>query len=342
MGTPSRWDQNSRGARAPYSTSRYAAGSSEQVAPPPSLPSAAAADRRGGKPPNLSMSLPSDAFSALAAPQAPDLPVPPHPQDAQLHSFLPHSGPEWTRDDAKASLSSSSGAGTHRKQKFQRSRTGCLICRRRKVKCSQDGLPCKQCRIGNRDCHYDESQPKQPSKRRGSVGSSSYSGNKRERQRDADRRRSLQSDVAPPPPPPAPPPPRPPPPLQAALDHTLQDPSTFRGLSIPPFVQSTFAQHPMSQNAASYAGSFHDPRPAGGIPSNPFNSSGFVTNTHDPAAGMRYSSFAGHSNQPSAGSVAEWQQSVQWPSAPTYPPLPSLHGQEDASPALDPRINPSR
>ncbi|CEH17309.1 hypothetical protein CBOM_03361 [Ceraceosorus bombacis] len=102
----------------------------------------------------------------------------------------------------------------------------------------------------------------------------------------------------------------------------------------------TLAQYPMSQNAASSVGSFHDPRPAGGIPSNPFNSSGFVTNTYDPAAGMRYSGFADLSHQPStASSIAEWQQNVPWPSAPTYPPLPSLHGQEDASPALNPRIN---
>ncbi|KDN41606.1 hypothetical protein K437DRAFT_171962 [Tilletiaria anomala UBC 951] len=49
----------------------------------------------------------------------------------------------------------SSGVGTTRRAKFKRSRTGCLVCRKRKVKCSQDGTPCKQCRIGDRACFYE-------------------------------------------------------------------------------------------------------------------------------------------------------------------------------------------
>ncbi|EPQ29910.1 uncharacterized protein PFL1_02583 [Pseudozyma flocculosa PF-1] len=57
------------------------------------------------------------------------------------------------------------GPGPARRAKFKRSRTGCLVCRKRKVKCSQDGTPCKQCRIGKRDCHYDENPQKKKGKK---------------------------------------------------------------------------------------------------------------------------------------------------------------------------------
>ncbi|KAN0060151.1 hypothetical protein ACQY0O_008125 [Thecaphora frezii] len=57
------------------------------------------------------------------------------------------------------------GPGPARRAKFKRSRTGCLVCRKRKVKCSQDGTPCKQCRIGKRDCHYDENPQKRKTKK---------------------------------------------------------------------------------------------------------------------------------------------------------------------------------
>lgn len=64
------------------------------------------------------------------------------------------------------------GPGPARRAKFRRSRTGCLVCRKRKVKCSQDGTPCKQCRIGKRDCHYDENpQKKKSNKKERSTGS---------------------------------------------------------------------------------------------------------------------------------------------------------------------------
>ncbi|SNX83732.1 uncharacterized protein MEPE_02439 [Melanopsichium pennsylvanicum] len=64
------------------------------------------------------------------------------------------------------------GPGPARRAKFKRSRTGCLVCRKRKVKCSQDGNPCKQCRIGKRDCHYDENpQKKKSTKKERSTGS---------------------------------------------------------------------------------------------------------------------------------------------------------------------------
>lgn len=55
------------------------------------------------------------------------------------------------------------GGGVTRRTKFKRSRTGCLVCRKRKVKCSQDGTPCRQCRIGKRDCYYQE-EPRKGSK----------------------------------------------------------------------------------------------------------------------------------------------------------------------------------
>jgi hypothetical protein len=56
--------------------------------------------------------------------------------------------------------SRSSTSGSTRRAKFQRSRTGCMVCRKRKVKCDQDGQPCKQCRIGKRDCHYEDNPQK--------------------------------------------------------------------------------------------------------------------------------------------------------------------------------------
>lgn len=56
------------------------------------------------------------------------------------------------------------GGGVTRRAKFKRSRTGCLVCRKRKVKCSQDGIPCKQCRIGKRDCYYETDPPKRKRK----------------------------------------------------------------------------------------------------------------------------------------------------------------------------------
>jgi hypothetical protein len=48
-----------------------------------------------------------------------------------------------------------SGAGSTRRTKFKRSRTGCKVCRIRKIRCSEDGQPCKQCRIGDRQCFYE-------------------------------------------------------------------------------------------------------------------------------------------------------------------------------------------
>ncbi|TKY87632.1 hypothetical protein EX895_003213 [Sporisorium graminicola] len=72
------------------------------------------------------------------------------------------------------------GPGPARRAKFKRSRTGCLVCRKRKVKCSQDGTPCKQCRIGKRDCHYDENpQKKKSTKKERSAGSIDASGSEK-------------------------------------------------------------------------------------------------------------------------------------------------------------------
>ncbi|KAE8204947.1 hypothetical protein CF328_g781 [Tilletia controversa] len=65
----------------------------------------------------------------------------------------------------------SSGAGTTRRAKFKRSRTGCMVCRKRKVKCSQDGTPCKQCRIGKRECYYEANPGKRKRRSRSRTGS---------------------------------------------------------------------------------------------------------------------------------------------------------------------------
>jgi hypothetical protein len=69
-------------------------------------------------------------------------------------------------------------AGTTRRTKFRRSRTGCMVCRKRKVRCDQDGVPCKQCRIGKRDCHYEDNPPKR--KRKGKSATRSGSTDERE------------------------------------------------------------------------------------------------------------------------------------------------------------------
>ena len=67
--------------------------------------------------------------------------------------------------------SRASTSGSTRRAKFRRSRTGCMVCRKRKVKCDQDGQPCKQCRIGKRDCHYEENPPKRKRKGKGEAES---------------------------------------------------------------------------------------------------------------------------------------------------------------------------
>ncbi|CAO1636220.1 unnamed protein product [Sympodiomycopsis kandeliae] len=69
------------------------------------------------------------------------------------------------------------GGGATRRAKFKRSRTGCLVCRKRKVKCSQDGTPCKQCRIGKRDCYYDDNPPKRKRKGKNSGGGDGSASN---------------------------------------------------------------------------------------------------------------------------------------------------------------------
>ncbi|EST05685.1 Zn(2)-C6 fungal-type DNA-binding domain protein [Kalmanozyma brasiliensis GHG001] len=90
-----------------------------------------------------------------------------HAAAAMGYGMAPHLGPGMMLDGDLVG-----GPGPARRAKFKRSRTGCLVCRKRKVKCSQDGTPCKQCRIGKRDCHYDDSpQKKKPGKKERSAGS---------------------------------------------------------------------------------------------------------------------------------------------------------------------------
>lgn len=90
-----------------------------------------------------------------------------HAVAAMGYGMAPHLGPGMMLEGDLPG-----GPGPARRAKFKRSRTGCLVCRKRKVKCSQDGTPCKQCRIGKRDCHYDDSpQKKKGGKKERSGGS---------------------------------------------------------------------------------------------------------------------------------------------------------------------------
>lgn len=90
-----------------------------------------------------------------------------HAVAAMGYGMAPHLGPGMMLEGDIPG-----GPGPARRAKFKRSRTGCLVCRKRKVKCSQDGTPCKQCRIGKRDCHYDENpQKKKSNKKERSAGS---------------------------------------------------------------------------------------------------------------------------------------------------------------------------
>lgn len=76
----------------------------------------------------------------------------------------PNTSAEMSMDGAPGGPHVGPGGGVTRRAKFKRSRTGCLVCRKRKVKCSQDGTPCKQCKIGKRDCYYEDNPPKRKRK----------------------------------------------------------------------------------------------------------------------------------------------------------------------------------
>ncbi|PWZ01722.1 hypothetical protein BCV70DRAFT_79114 [Testicularia cyperi] len=90
-----------------------------------------------------------------------------HAAAAMGYGMAPHLGPGMMLEGDIPG-----GPGPARRAKFKRSRTGCLVCRKRKVKCSQDGTPCKQCRIGKRDCHYDENPQKKKTGKKEKTGSS--------------------------------------------------------------------------------------------------------------------------------------------------------------------------
>lgn len=94
-----------------------------------------------------------------------------HAVAAMGYGMAPHLGPGMMLEGDLAG-----GPGPARRAKFKRSRTGCLVCRKRKVKCSQDGTPCKQCRIGKRDCHYDENPQKKKSSKKERSGDSIDAG----------------------------------------------------------------------------------------------------------------------------------------------------------------------
>ena len=95
-----------------------------------------------------------------------------HAAAAMGYGMAPHMGPGMMMEGDIPG-----GPGPARRAKFKRSRTGCLVCRKRKVKCSQDGTPCKQCRIGKRDCYYDDNPQKKKTKKH-KAGVTESSGDK--------------------------------------------------------------------------------------------------------------------------------------------------------------------
>lgn len=123
------------------------------------------------------------------------------PSDGSMNSSDPIPSTSNDAQIVKTKRSSVGGstAGTHRRIKFRRSRTGCLVCRKRKVKCDQDGLPCKQCKFGKRDCHYEDNPL--PKRRRKStvsnVQSNETSDAEKNRQSTKGKAASQQIDFKP-------------------------------------------------------------------------------------------------------------------------------------------------
>ncbi|EIW69623.1 hypothetical protein TREMEDRAFT_68786 [Tremella mesenterica DSM 1558] len=60
----------------------------------------------------------------------------------------------------------SSRAGLKRRQKYRRTRTGCLCCRTRRIKCDEGKPTCRRCLIAKKSCQYPEPEeaPRRESK----------------------------------------------------------------------------------------------------------------------------------------------------------------------------------
>jgi hypothetical protein len=59
-------------------------------------------------------------------------------------------------------IGSTNSTSCKRRQRFNRSKSGCLTCRRRKVKCDEQRPICARCHSEHRECNYPEQQTKSP------------------------------------------------------------------------------------------------------------------------------------------------------------------------------------
>ncbi|WWC90117.1 uncharacterized protein L201_005050 [Kwoniella dendrophila CBS 6074] len=90
---------------------------------------------------------------------------------------------------------SSGRSGQKRRQKYSRTRTGCLCCRARRIKCDEGRPTCKRCIIAKKECQYPdsgESTKKSGSKGKhghGSRSNSEASESEEESSRPAPKRR---------------------------------------------------------------------------------------------------------------------------------------------------------
>ncbi|WWC69536.1 uncharacterized protein I206_103478 [Kwoniella pini CBS 10737] len=86
-------------------------------------------------------------------------------------------------------------SGQKRRQKYTRTRTGCLCCRARRIKCDEGRPSCKRCIIAKKECQYPdpgEGEEKKPSgkSKHGSRGNSDASESEKDDRPVAKRRRS--------------------------------------------------------------------------------------------------------------------------------------------------------
>lgn len=93
--------------------------------------------------------------------------------------------------------STSDSASRGSQSKFTRSRKGCLTCRARKIKCSEDGAPCRECRLGRRirPCVYPEPSPSpvNQSQRRAACAQKK-TGDSQDYKRDSAQRKTTPRD----------------------------------------------------------------------------------------------------------------------------------------------------
>ncbi|TFK23651.1 hypothetical protein FA15DRAFT_549433, partial [Coprinopsis marcescibilis] len=54
------------------------------------------------------------------------------------------------------SLTEEQDEGSRKRPKYTRSKTGCITCRIKKVKCDEIKPDCNRCRLGNKDCTWPD------------------------------------------------------------------------------------------------------------------------------------------------------------------------------------------